>query len=87
MEGTVYGDASVAMGIVNGTGLGKARHIGTSIFRIRQAVAERRFTFNKVLGENDPADVYTKYLDVSASNNPRGNVKLQFCNEKFKGSS
>ena len=63
MEGRVYGDASAALGIINRTGLGKTRHIDTSLLWIQQTAAERRLTFAKVLGKNNPADLYTKHRD------------------------
>ena len=67
MEGKVYGDASAASGIINRTGLGKTRHIDTSLLWIQQTAAERRLAFAKVLGKNNPADLYIKYLDLNTS--------------------
>ena len=63
VTGQIYGDASVALGVINRTGLGKTRHIDTSLLWIQQIAAERHFKFNTVLGKNNPADLYTKYLD------------------------
>ena len=64
MTGQVYGDASAAPGIINRTGLGKTRHIDTSLLWIQQTAAEWHLKFSKVLGTNNPADLYTKHLDV-----------------------
>ena len=42
MGGQVHGDASAAPGVTNRTGLGKTRHIDTSLLWIQQAAAERQ---------------------------------------------
>ena len=68
VAGQVYGDASAALGIINRTGLGKTRHIDTSLPCIQQTAAERHLKFSKVLGKNNPADLYTKYIDVNTIN-------------------
>ena len=49
LEGKVYGDASAALGIIHRIGLGKTRHIDTSLLWIQQTAAERHLTFAKVL--------------------------------------
>ena len=67
MQGKVYGDACAALGIIHRIGLGKTRHIDTSLLWIQQTVAERHLTFTKVLGKNNPADIFTKYLDQNTS--------------------
>ena len=66
-EGKVYGDASAALGIIHRIGLGKTRHIDTSLLWIQHTAAERHLTFTKVLGKNNPADIFTKYLDQNTS--------------------
>ena len=68
MAGQVYGDARVALGIIHRTGLGQTRHIDTSLLWIQQMAAERQLKFGKVLGKNNPADLYTKYLDIQTIN-------------------
>ena len=50
MAGQVYGDASAALGIIHRTGLGKTRHIDTSLLWIQQTAAERQLKFGKVFG-------------------------------------
>ena len=63
LEGEVWADASAALGIIKRRGLGKTRHIDTGLLWIQDIAAERRFKFSKVLGRDDPADLYTKQLD------------------------
>ena len=63
MAGEIWGDARAALGIINRNGLGKTRHIDTGLLWIQQTVAQQRLKFDKVLGKENPADMYTKYLD------------------------
>ena len=67
MRGELWGDASAALGIIHRRGLGKTRHIDTGLLWIQQTAAEKRLSFNKVLGEVNPADLYTKYLDEATT--------------------
>ena len=57
------GDANAALGIINRNGLGKIRHLDTGLLWIQQVVAEQRLKFGKVLGANNLADLFAKYLD------------------------
>ena len=68
VSGEVWGDASAALGIINRRGLGKTRHIETGLLWIQQTAAEKRLKYSKVLGKENPADLYTKYLDAATSN-------------------
>ena len=68
LSGEVWGDASAALGIINRKGLGKTRHIETCFLWIQQTAADKRLRCHKVLGKENPADFYTKYLDAAISN-------------------
>ena len=68
LSGEVWGDASAALGIINRRGLGKTRHIDTGLLWIQQTAAEQRLRYHKVLGKDNPADLYTKFSDVATSN-------------------
>ena len=72
VTGEVWGDASAALGIINRRGLGKTRHIDTGLLWIKQTAAERQVQFSKLLGRNNPADLYAKHLDASTMENTRG---------------
>ena len=65
VSGEIWSDASAALGLINRTGLGKTRHIDTSVLWIQQTAAEQRLRFHKVLGKDNPADLFTKHLDQS----------------------
>ena len=60
MKGEVWGDASAAFGIINRRGLGKTRHIDTGHLWIQEVAAKGRLKYEKVLGRDNPADLYTK---------------------------
>lgn len=65
ISGEVWGDASAAMGIISRIGLGKTRHIDTSLLWIQQTAAEKRLRYEKVLGKLNPADLCTKHFDAN----------------------
>ena len=65
MAGEIWGDAQAALGIINRNGLGKTRHIQTGLLWIQQVTAQKRLSFGKVLGKDNPADLFTKHLDCN----------------------
>ena len=58
----VWTDSSAAIGICTRQGLGKMRHIDTHLLWVQQAVRSGRVDLRKVLGEENPADIFTKHL-------------------------
>ena len=78
VKGEVWGDASAAIGIINRKGLGKTKHIDTGLLWIQQTAADQRLKYAKVLGEESPADVYTKFLDSMTSNIHLKKLEYQF---------
>ena len=74
MHGEVYGDANAALGMINRNGFGKTRHIQTGVLWIQQIVAEQRLKFGKVLGTDNPADIFTKYIDEKINNHHTRNL-------------
>ena len=61
-------NASAALGIINRKGLGKTRHIDTGLLWIQQTVADQCLKYAKVLGKENPTDLYTKSFDAAISN-------------------
>ncbi len=57
----VWTDSSAAIGICSRQGLGKLRHLDTHTLWIQQAVRMGRVDLRKVLGEANPADLFTKH--------------------------
>ena len=58
----VYADASAALGIVARKGVGKVRHLDTSMLWIQQKELKNGVDFLKVDGVVNPADLMTKHL-------------------------
>ena len=79
LQGGIYGDANVALGIINNTVLGKTRHINTCLLWTQQTATEKRFEFHKALGKNNVADLYTNNLDVNTSD-----AHVKILNYKFE---
>jgi hypothetical protein len=61
-KGTIYADASAALGIVQRRGIGKVRHIQTQSLWLQEAHASKRLGFEKIDGSRNPADLMTKHL-------------------------
>ena len=78
LQGEVWGDASAALGIINRNGLGKTRHIDTSLLWVQETAASQRLRYAKVLGRDNPADLYTKHLDTNTSNHHVNNLKFEY---------
>ena len=57
----VWTDSSAAIGISSRQGLGKLRHLDTHTLWIQHAVRSGRIDLRKVLGEKNPADLFTKH--------------------------
>ena len=51
------------MGMVARKGMGKLRHIEVGELWIQDAVRNKVLTVNKVKGEDNPADILTKYIE------------------------
>jgi hypothetical protein len=61
-DGTIYADASAALGIVKRRGIGKVRHIRTQSLCLQEAHATKRLGFEKIDGSRKPSDLMTKHL-------------------------
>ena len=59
----LYTDSSAAMGMVARKGMGKVRHIEVGELWIQDAVRNKVLTVNKVKGDDNPADILTKYIE------------------------
>ena len=58
----LYTDSSAARGIIHRVGLGKLRHLETGYLWLQAAVKAKRLQVRKVLGTENPADLFTKHL-------------------------
>ena len=78
LKGCILGDASAALGIIHRRGLGKTRHIDTSYLWVQQVAAQRRLAYSKVLGKDNPADLYTKHVDIQTMDKHVAKLKCQY---------
>ena len=58
----VHTDATAAIGIARRLGIGKLRHLDCEDLWIQQKVRSKDITLLKVLGSENPADIFTKYV-------------------------
>ena len=63
MELKVWSDATAAIGIARRKGLGKIRHLDCTDLWIQDKIRSRQIQLEKVLGLENPADMFTKYVD------------------------
>ena len=78
VTGEIWGDAIVARGVINRKGFGKTRHIDTNYLWIQDVVATGRFKFHNILRKDNPADLYTKYLDERTNQYHTNNLAYKF---------
>ena len=62
MEVEVFVDSSAALGVVARKGCGKLRHVRVGQLWIQQLAEDEEVTYRKILGDNNPADLFTKHL-------------------------
>ena len=62
---TLFTDSSAARGIIHREGLGKLRHLETGYLWLQAAVKNKRLQVRKVLGKENPADLFTKHLGAA----------------------
>ena len=58
----LYTDSFAARGIIHRAGLGKLRHLETGYLWLQAAAKAKRLQVRKVLGSENPADLFTKHL-------------------------
>ena len=61
---SVHSDATAAIGIAKRRGLGKIRHLHCTDLWIQERVRNGDLQLHKILGTDNPADMYTKYVDA-----------------------
>ena len=59
----IRSDATAALGIARRLGIGKIRHLDTSLLWIQQKIKQKDLSVDKVLGADNPADCLTKHVD------------------------
>ena len=56
----IHADSSAAIGICRRSGIGKVRHLATGQLWVQERLRNKDFKLFKVLGTENPADVFTK---------------------------
>ena len=74
----VFSDATAAIGIAKRRGLGKIRHLATADLWIQEKVRSGHIELQKVLGTENPGDVFTKYVDQTTMKNALEKMSLHF---------
>ena len=62
ISGVLCGDSSAALAIANRQGLSKLKHIRLGELWIQEKIREKELTVQKVSGESNVADLFTKHL-------------------------
>ena len=62
---TLFTDSSAVRGIIHREGLGELRRLETGYLRLQAAVKNKRLQVRKVLGTENPADLFTKHLGAA----------------------
>ena len=74
----VHSDATAAIGISKRRGLGKIRHLHCADLWVQEKVRTEAVLLEKVLGTENPADMFTKYLDRGALDKAIAKLNLEF---------
>ena len=56
-------DASAAIGIAQGQGVGKIRHLSTSVLWVQGQELRQAIAIRKICGTKIPSDLCTKHVD------------------------
>ena len=65
LEIKLLSDATAALGISRRLGVGKIRHLDTSLLWIQQRLRDKDLSAAKILGTDNPADAVTKHVDYA----------------------
>ena len=74
----VRSDATAALGIARRLGIGKIRHLDTSLLWIQQKIKDGDLVVDKMLGADNPADCLTKFVDQATMNKHLATMGLQY---------
>lgn len=75
---SVHGDATATLGIAKRRGLSKIRHLHCTALWIQERVRNGDVALHKVLGTENPADKFTKYVDAKIMEKALKNQNMFF---------
>ena len=84
LSAKVWIDSSAALGVVGRKGNGKLRHVRVGMLWIQEKVEEGELEVRKVLGENNPADLMTKYLTRKVMDHHMGAINQEEADGRLK---
>ena len=71
-------DSSAAVGIAHRKGNGKLRHVRVGQLWIQEKVEDEELDISKVNGEDNPADMMTKYLPANTTQKHMDKINQEF---------
>ena len=74
----LHSDATAAIGIAKRRGLGKIRHLATADLWVQEKIRNGQVELHKVLGTENPADIFTKYVSQQIMNAALERLSLFF---------
>ena len=74
----MYTDATAAIGIARRRGMGKIRHLDVTDLWIQEKFNSKLAYLHKVLGTENPADIFTKYTDRAILNMALGKMNMHY---------
>ena len=80
----VHSDATAAIGIARRRGLGKIRHLDCTDLWIQEKVRSGAVKLSKILGTENPADAFTKYLDRPLLDKAMAALNLRYATGRAK---
>ena len=58
----IYADSEAAIGICRRSGIGRVRHLAVGQLWVQEHLRAGAFKLHKILGNDNPADLFTKHL-------------------------
>ena len=80
----VHSDATAALGMAKRRGLGKIRHLHCTDLWVQERVHKGDLFLHKVLGAENPADIFTKNVDSVLMNKELAKMNLFFMEGRAK---
>ena len=87
LQPRVHSDATAAIGISKRRGLGKIRHLHTCDLWVQEQTRTERILLVKILGTENPADIFTKYVDQSTMSKALLKMNCEFREGRAKAGS
>ena len=84
LQPRVHSDATAAIGISKRRGLGKIRHLHTCDLWVQEQTKNERVLLEKILGTENPADIFTKYVDQASMSKHLAKMNCEFRDGRAK---